>query len=370
MTAPSAAPFAPNYAVHAGTMLEEWLAEQGISQADLSRRTGLSAKTVNQIIRGHAPVTQETALKLESVTSIPAKTWNAMEAIYQEDLARIAHRKKLAPHVDFLADVPITSLRKLGVLRAPSRDKVAVLQEVMNFFGVSDPDAWRQVWQTNQTAVAFRKSSAFKAKPGAVAAWLRLGELELLKTEQRHDFDKNLLELSLVEIRSLTREPDPSVFVPQLVDLLAEAGVTLVFMPEVTGARCSGASRWVNGRPLVQLSLRHKTDDHLWFTLFHELGHLLLHGRNESFLDDGNQEKDREDLEKEEQANSFSADLLIPTQFAAELPTLRSLESMREFADRIGVSPGIVVGRLQRDRNDYRIGNALKRKYQFVNEES
>jgi HTH-type transcriptional regulator / antitoxin HigA len=378
--------FTPDYAVPPGAVLAEWLDEHSMTQADLARRAGLSAKAINQIIRGHVPLSQRTALSLESVTGVPARTWNALEALYAEDKARLDVRARLAGQVGFLSEMPVSALRRLGVLTAPARDKIATLTELLRFFGVADVAAWRATWESPRAA--FRRSSAFVSTPGAVAAWLRMGELAAAD-ERTGSFDETALRGALPRLRALTREGDPQIFVPALKQLCAAAGVVVVLVPEVTGARCSGATRWLAGRPVVQLSLRYGTDDQLWFSLFHELGHVLLHPRDEVFIDgagsadkqteqDGQTEQTEQAErgekaeqagrgDQEDQANTFAGELLIPPTDAAELPTLRTLPAIRAFAERLGIAEGIVGGRLQHDRViGYRIGNDLKRRFRFT----
>ena len=72
-------PYTPDYAVPPGTTLKETLDEKGISQAQLAVRTGLAEKTISQIVNGIAPISYETAGKLELVLGIPARFWNARE---------------------------------------------------------------------------------------------------------------------------------------------------------------------------------------------------------------------------------------------------------------------------------------------------
>jgi HTH-type transcriptional regulator/antitoxin HigA len=355
--------FQPDYAVHPGETIAEWLEEQSMTQAEFAVRIGMSAKALNQMVRGHAPVTPETSLRLEAVTGIPARTWNALQALYAEDLARIQRDARLAEQVSFLQEIPMGPLRSMGIVTAPKRDKVAALRQVCDFFGVSDAEAWKTYWQS--PAAAYRKSAAFQADPGAMAVWLRLGELAA-RDAQVSEFDRDSLINRVPELRALTLEPDASVFVPKMTRICADAGVVVRFIPEVKGARCSGASRWIWGRPLVQLSLRHKSDDHLWFTFFHELGHVLLHNRHEVFIDDGKAQSP-ESQAFEDEADGFARETLIPAEFDPELPELTRLADMVGFAQRIGVSPGVVVGRLQHDGViGFHIGNHIKRRYTFA----
>ncbi|AYG03611.1 ImmA/IrrE family metallo-endopeptidase [Gryllotalpicola protaetiae] len=353
--------FAPDYAVAPGETIQEWLDENSMTQAELADRIDLSKKTLNQIIKGIAPLSQDTALKLEAVTRIPARTWNALESQYRGDLARNDARAALERQLDFLDELPLPALRKSGVITSSARSP-EVLQEVYSFFGVANTEAWRRLWES--PAAAFRQSTAFAAKPGAVAAWLRLGELAS-KTVESKPFNKELLRQNIPAIRALATKSDPSEFLPQLEQLTRDAGVVVLFVPDVQGTRCSGATRWIDDRPVIQLSLRHKSDDQLWFTLLHEIAHVLLHGKRDAFITG---DYASEELQhKESEANEFAADTLIPKRYQPELPLLVSLQQARDFAAKIETSPGVVVGRLQHTKIwAYSKGNGLKVKYEFA----
>ncbi len=149
------------------------------------------------------------------------------------------------------------------------------------------------------------------------------------------------------------------LFRSRLADLCAAVGVAVVFVPELPKTGVSGATRWIGDKAVIQLSLRYKSNDQLWFTFFHEAGHIILHGRKEIFIE-GNEQSG----EKEEEANAFAADKLIPDaalrRFLAKWDG-RNLAEVETFADQVGIAPGIVVGRLQHDgvlRRSY--GNHLK----------
>jgi HTH-type transcriptional regulator / antitoxin HigA len=353
--------FQPDYAFPPGETLAEWLDERRMTQAELASRINMSEKALSQIITGAAPLSRATAAKLEFATGIPARTWNNLESLYEDERARLAQVSALEAQADWLREMPVAQLRKLGVLTAPPRDKAALVRQLLEFFGVSDPEAWRRLWLGPQ-AVALRQSPAFVAQPAAVAAWLRLGEIEAEKVDVA-EFNPTKLRAALPVLRALTREADPEVFVDEIVRIAAECGVAVVFVPGVTGARCSGASRWVHDRPVIQLSLRFGTDDQLWFTFFHELAHILLHGKRAVFISDGHTDREVHG-QKEREADTFARDLLIPRAHQAELSNLLSIDAINEFADRIGVAAGIVVGRLRHDEIiGHHVGESLINRY-------
>lgn len=134
-----------------------------------------------------------------------------------------------------------------------------------------------------------------------------------------------------------------------------------MFVPAPPGCPISGATKWLTpDKALLVLSLRHKTNDHLWFTVFHEPGHLLLHGKKLAFLAG----LDGLDPAMEGEANAFAADALIPHREAVHLVSLQERSEVERFAKRIGVHADIVVGRLQHDRIiDVSWMNDLKQRY-------
>ena len=185
---------------------------------------------------------------------------------------------------------------------------------------------------------------------GSSSARLRHGEIQAANVSANahspSDFEK-----VLVAARELTKEACPSVFVPALQTACAGAGVVVVFTPELKGCGVSGVTRWLSsGHALIQLSLRYKTDDHLWFTFFHEAGHVLLHPKKRTVFLDGDGGSGSPD---QDDANRFATDhLLAPGAYAAFVAAGSfTTDASKKFAGKAGVSPGIVVGRLQHDRH-------------------
>jgi HTH-type transcriptional regulator/antitoxin HigA len=347
----------PDYATPPGASLRSTLAMLEMTQADLAARAGLSLKHVNQMAQGNAPLTPESALLLEKVTGVPARIWNALEARYRERLVRADDKASLAEDKEWLKELPIAELVKRGIV-TKGADHGTQLQEVCSCFGVANRESWERVWR--EPLASFRQSRTLKSNAGAVAAWLRLGELKA-KGISSEPYDSHRFRDSLQEIRTLTVS-GPDTFLPVLTELCLQAGVVVVFVPEIPGARCWGAARWLTPtKALIQLSLRYKTDDHLWFSLFHESGHLLLHGKKGTFI-----AADRYTDIPEEEADSFASSFLIPRQYERRLRALR-LPEVPAFARELGIAPGIVVGRLQKEGLlDWNQGNTLKKRFEFV----
>jgi HTH-type transcriptional regulator / antitoxin HigA len=335
--------YTPDSVSAPGETLEEVLQSRAMSQAEFAERTGRPKKTINEIVRGKAAITAETALQFERVLGIPAAFWMSREQNYQEAVARERELGGLSRHTDWLKNVPYSAMVKLGWIPG-HRDKTRQLDEVLRYFGVASTASWEDVW--TRLGAAFRKSATLRAEPGSVAAWLRRGEIQA-SGRACADFSPGAFRDVLHRIRALTRDlPQDFAFVVERE--CASAGVYVVFVPELPGTRVWGATRWLTPtRALIQLSLRYETDDHLWFTFFHEAGHILLHGRREVFLEGDVSQA----AVQESEADAFAREWLIPEKRYRVFRRLgtRSCAAVSRFAYELGIAPGIVVGCMQHD---------------------
>lgn len=351
--------FLPDYAVPPGETLLETLEAIGMSQAELSERTGRPKKTINEIIKGKAAITPETALQLERVLGVPASFWNNLERNYQESLARINEQRSLQRQITWLKKLPMNELIKKGWVKK-QENEVQQLQEILNFFGVASPDQWETRWMGAQ--VSYRTSKVFSNDPYAIAAWLRMGELTARDISCK-PFDATKFRNSLLGIRQLTIKP-PEHFQKEVVHLCAGAGVAVAFVPEIPGIRASGATWWLNpNKAVIQLSLRYKSDDQLWFSFFHEAGHILLHGKKEVFIEGDDKNS------KEDEADKFASDFLIPPKrYRQFIQTGKcSKAAIQQFAAELGIAPGIIVGRLQHDgKIQHSHWNDLKKRFEWA----
>lgn len=358
-------PFRPDYAIPPGEILEEMLDARGFKKVEFAARCGRPDKTISEIIAGKTAITPETAIQFERVLGVPASLWTNLEVKYRLRLAEQKEKAALSKHHEWVKRFPLSRMVKFKLISKPS-DSTDAVRKLLEFLGVASVEAWSRLFDAR--AVSYRRSASFKSAPEAVSAWLRWGELEA-EGINCDRFDAQRFRAVLLQARSLTMER-AEVFQPKLVGLCAAAGVAVVFVPELPGTRLSGAARWLGkDKALVQLSLRHKTDDHLWFTFFHEAGHILLHGKKDYFIDDVKGEKN----EKEEEANRFARNILIsPAQWANfSRHEIFPNALVKEFAKTQGISPGIVVGRLQYEKLlPYSHLNGLKRRFEWLSQES
>lgn len=355
--------FAPDYAVHPGEILGEFLEARGMKKSELAERTQLAPKTISQIINGRASLTPETAVHLERVLGVSATVWSNLDGLYRLHMAKKADREKLETNKEWVKRFPIGELAKRGFL-SQHKDLADALAELLDFFGVASIDGWNARYA--KLAVEYRRSPSFTSSQEAVITWLRIGELkaENIETES---YVRGHFKASLTKIRGLTREP-ARLFEPAMKELCRNAGVALTFVPELPKTRLSGVTRWLRpDKALITMSLRHRSDDHFWFTFFHEAGHILLHGKKDVYIDEADMPINR----AEEEANRFASEFLMTRSTYASLIAKRHIyrQDIIDLANQLGIAPGIVVGRLQHDNIiEYKSHNTLKRRFKFTEE--
>lgn len=329
-----------------GITLSDLLEERGIRQAELATRMDVSPKFVNELVGGKVSITPTTALALELALDVPADFWLTRDALYQESLARATAQAELESHVSWLDELPLRDMLTHEWIEQ-KKNKVEYVHECLRFFGVSSVDAWREHYlEQTLGSAAYRKSEKLQADRGAVATWLRRGE-DLGARAQCAPFDRNKFLGAVEGARKLTLETDPKRFVPNLVELFAACGTAILFVPAPRRCPVNGIARWLTPeKALIQLSVRNGTNDIMWFSFFHECGHIALHGKKMLFL-----ETKGMDSAEEDEANRFAADKLIPPALWAQFrPLAYSEEAIRTFAKQIGIAPGIVLGRLQNEK--------------------
>jgi hypothetical protein len=308
------------------------------------------------LLAGLAPINADRAERLSTALGASARFWLTREAEYVEDRIRVMA-------ADWSSGLPLTQMQKFGWIRRPTswRDEI---DECLNFFGVQDFEDWQEHYATQVASAHYRKSPSFHNEESATLVWFRAGEREIENLEVAQQFSPEELRSEIPRLRKLTRIADPSKFIPALQAVCGEVGLAVVVVRAPDGCRASGATRWIDGRPTIQLSARHLSDDHFWFTLFHEIGHVLCHGESDrAFIDIDSGEAD-DAIESEADTFATAAIFDQSAQVVSFLPT-QDRDVIREAA-RVGISSGLLAGQLQhrgvvpRDRF-----NRLKRRYRW-----
>lgn len=345
-----------DYIVSTGDHIEGWLDDHEITQAELARRLGVTAKHVSELCSGKASLTQSLALKLEQVTGTPADIWMRIETSYRQALAKAEQIQQYRQEIRFVDIFPLAYMRRHGLLRSTKRQGELLVSELCSFLRVATLENFQKNWQINQR-LAFRKSSQAQEETAKLAVWLRVGELQHETAITLDEYNSQKLRDCLSALRGLTCLPLEEGF-NKARELLEGCGVRLCYTPAISGLRVHGCTRWLLGQPIIQLSGYLKTDDQMWFTLFHEIGHILCHEKG-TYINEGIP------LANEKDADDFAVSTLFPQGFIDDLPSTRNIAKIEAIASKYQLPPGIVLAQTQRITGDYKWGHQLQQKLNF-----
>ena len=331
------------YIIAPGETILELLEVNCMSQLDLAIKLGMSKKTINEIIQGKAAITPLTALKLEYVFNISSSFWNNLESNYRDALIRKKDMDSIIEDTKYLDSIPYLEMSKRNWdFIEMTRDPIEKVINLRKFFSVSSLSFNTYLKQN----VAFRKSDNKNFSKEALCCWLRYGEIQTIK-ETCPKFNVEMLKNNVTKIRELAC----SSFMSQyncIKELLRECGICLVYEALLPNTNVNGVTYKIScDRAIIMISDKGKKDDILWFTLFHEIAHLIKHSKKGFFIDFENSEINS--VEKE--ADEYARNILIPDFEYCNFVKkgLFTSKLIKDFSKINNISPGIVVGRLQKD---------------------
>ena len=360
--------FHPDWASAPGDTITDILDERDISEDSFTELMDWRREDIADLLQGRATITISTARQLSQVLGASLEFWMSRDFHFRQNIVRLNQNGQ-----EWISRLPLSDMISFGWLeRTPH--PADELEVCLQYFNVSNVSEWNSNYQALERAAAFRTSPSYASRTESVATWLRQGELQS-ETIDCSYWDPGQFQDSLQYVRELTRQKDPTRFIPRLQDICSQSGVAVVVIRAPTGCRASGAARFLSeNKALLQLSSRYLTDDHFWFTFFHEAGHLLLPSQKSLYLDsleDADtcliEYSDKAYTSREEEANQFAARALVPEEFKQRLMELRPQSmTIARLAMQIGTSPGIVVGQLQHQgRIPYSHMNLLKRRFMW-----
>jgi Zn-dependent peptidase ImmA (M78 family)/plasmid maintenance system antidote protein VapI len=351
--------FNPDWFSKPGDSLRALMIRRGVSPCDLAHHLNGGMATLRGLLNGSKDLDGSDAAVLARTLGVTESFWLKRQANYAEALERAVDRAD-AEEADAWLQLQVPGEKPRGRLTQEKR-RVEV-QKRLVFFNVSTFGAWQARYGKVASATLFRKSEAHRSDEAAIMMWLRSGEMDTDLVATRA-WKAGNLEDRLPEIRKLSKIRKPERFLPKLQTLCAEAGVAVVAKKAPTGCPASGASRMVApDKAMILLSFRGLSDDRFWFTVFHEIGHLLLHGAR-TFVDVDMEELD----DSEREANEFASKCIVPANRTSEFEALSStVDDITRFSVSVGVAPGLVVGQMQHHQMLERHQmNYLKRRWKW-----
>lgn len=325
-----------------GSTIKEQLEDRGMTQKEFASRMGLSEKHISNLLGGDVHLTPDVAERLELVLGIPASFWNKLEAIYQEKLVKVKKEIELEKESDLAAKYPYADIAKWGLVPA-TKNRNEKVTNLCKYFEVS---SLKLVQNKDLMPIACRRLSDTER---STFAMLTLAQYAKIKARDINvkPFKLDTLRNKIKVIRGLTTRKKMD-FEKEIVDIFSSCGVALVFLPRLTGSFLHGISFYDNNskKIVIGISLRCKYADRFWFSLFHELAHIIL---GHIYEVNGTTDED------EEAANIMAAEILIPHKDLKRFIEKKvfSIFYIKKFADEIGVNEGIVIGRLQKEEYLY-----------------
>ena len=366
--------FQPDYELEApGLLLNDILEARGIKKQDFAKRCGRPTKIISEIISGKGPITPATALQFERVLGERAELWLNLNARYQiqQERAKDSLRVSEKQSRRWIKKFPVKEMVEKGYLSKDTSSEKR-LDSLLRFFGISSIERFDDYWDSRANLARFKQNSHHKCDENAVAVWLRQSEITASKTDCQ-PFDKKSFRNLLPKIKALTVSPWKEIE-QSLINICASVGVAVALVPDLPNTGLRGAAYWLKkNKAVIVLSDRNKSEEQVWFAFFHEVAHLLLHGRKGICLSEVRTETTEQGFENE--ADEYAANLLIQSK---EIERFKEIcgsnvgsiddKVVKFFAQSSGVSPGLFLYRLQHEgivKWDSPLNRALKRKVEF-----
>lgn len=334
-------------AFHPGYYVAEIIEDMGVTQAEFAVRMGTTSKTLSQLVNGQANISNDLAQKLSTMLGTSIEFWLNLQTAFDEKVIEINKAKATDEQAEIVAVIDYSYFVKLANLPT-ARTVREKIDNLCSYFRIADLRILRQ----NDFLVNFRTGIATVEDKNIInsRAWLQTA-LNVAARIETAPFNAEKLKAYIPEIRAMTLQ-DPEVFLPRLREIFSDCGVAFVLLPYLKNSGINGAVKWINqDRVVLAMNDRRLNADTFWFSLFHEIKHVLQQKTKTVFVSSSKQEMKAMDEKLEEEADIFAQNTLIPIRdyrhFAPSKYT--SDAEIIAFAKKIGIHPGVVAGRLQHD---------------------
>lgn len=346
--------------IHPGETIKEVLSEKNMSQEELAIRTNYSAKHISEVVRGKKDISSEFANRLEYALGIPSTFWMNLQNNYDKEVFEINSLNNIEEkELNILKDLKdvIKFCESSKIIECNSKKEITVLN-MRKFLNLNNLCS---IPNLSIQQVAFRGSKSNKVNIYVLYAWQKLCEYFACKENMTNSYDIEKLKTKYEDIKKTMFLPANDM-VKELKNIFSECGIVFEVVQHFTGAPVQGFIQKKDGKVVLCMTIRQSFSDIFWFTLFHEIGHLI----NDDFA---NQYIDYQFIESEEEklVDNFARNTLINQQAYDTFIKNNnlSLTEIKKFADSQNVKPGIVIGRIQNDTKDYSFMAQYREKYKW-----
>lgn len=348
--------FENKIAFHPGYYIKEYIEEIGLTQEDFANRLGTTPKNISYIIRGEQSISIDIANKLSRMSGTSVKYWLNLQNEYDTIVFEIKNLKEINEEREVFKSLKYSYFRdNFDLPDVPGKidEQIKYVREFLNVSSLT-------VFKKKDMYVNFRKADLNQTEINTIKAniMVQIATNISLKEVDIPKYDKKSF-LKAIEY-ALTLTKDHKEFYKIIKKEFYKCGVDLIVLPNLLGSKINGASKKIGDHVMLMVNDRNSNSDSFWFTLFHEIGHIINGDFGISF--------EKEEGKEEENANKFAEDKLIPSKEYDEFIKKRkfTLNSLIEFSNEINRDPGIVLGRLQKDKlisyDDWKF-NSLRTKY-------
>lgn len=344
-------------AFHPGYYLKEIIDESGLTQGDFARRLGTTPKNLSILVRGEQSLSIDIATKLSRMLGTTIAYWLNLQQAYDEKAAEFLSEEELKKEREVFKLIDYKYFRDNFGMPDLSRKVDEQIKYVREFLSVSS----LTVLEERNLAVSFRSYTEDLSRSNIVNAnaMVQIAINRALKVETQK-YNKKKFEKAVGFALTQTKNHDG--FLTEIKKAFEQAGVVLVVLPNLKSSGINGATKKVDGKVMIMVNDRRHYADTFWFTLFHEIGHVLNGDLGITFKN-----------EAEDDADLYAQRSLIPEDAYVEFKNRKKTfteDDIRSFADAIDQDPGIVYGRLQIDGKipytETYLSSRLRHKYKVV----
>ena len=354
----------PNYfefndkiAFHPGYYIQEIVEDSGLTQEDFAKRLDTTPKNLSILIRGEQSLSKDIAMKLSRMLGTSISYWLNLQKSYDTLIAEFESMEELKKEKDILKKIDYKYFRdNYGLPDLPKKIDKQV-EKLREFLNVST----LRVFEKDSLCVSFRSEEELSVDNTIKANMMMQIAVNKALSVDAPRF--NMQRFSDAAMYALTMTKEHETFYPLIKKEFMKAGVIFEILPNMSGSKINGATKKVGNNIVLMVNDRRLYSDTFWFTLFHEIGHIIHKDYGITF--------DNQSRNKESEADIYAEDTLIPRDKYDEFVKTKryGANDIRRFANDIDRDPGIVLGRLQHDKlvgyTDPQL-NAIKHKYKVV----
>ena len=327
-------------AFHPGYYISEAIEESGLTQNDFAKRLDTTPKNISCLVNGEQNLSTDIAMKLARMLGTSVEYWLNLQSAYDTISAEIKSDEVLEEERRIFGYLDYKYFQNNFGLPALPRKIDQQIEQVRKFLKVAS----LAVFKDRNMAVNFRSSGDKLTEANIVKANIMVQiATNLALSTPAPKFDRSRFNRTVDYALSLTSNHQE--FYRLLRQAFYTAGVNFVILPNMPGSKINGATKKIRSNIMLMVNDRRLNADTFWFTLFHEIGHIINGDLGITFEGRVNHAEDA--------ADTFAEDRLIPAdayqQFLRECNHHFTLQRILRFARMIDRDPGIVLGRLQND---------------------